>query len=158
MDWSGLTGMEYWGWWLAGLVLVIIEMMMPGVVFLWLGIAAFIVGAAVLVLPDLSGAWQIGLFAVLSVASIVLGRMYLKRHPIGSDDPTLNRRGEQYIGRAFTLDEAIVNGKGKLRVDDTIWRVEGDDLESGTKVTVVGVDGVILRVRSADKGRGAGLH
>ncbi|MFN3232410.1 MAG: NfeD family protein [Alphaproteobacteria bacterium] len=150
MDWSAITSMEYWGWWLVGLGLVVIEMLMPGVVFLWLAIAAFIVGAIMLVIPDLAVPWQIGLFALFSVISIVAGRMWFKRHPIETDDATLNRRGEQYVGQAFTLEDAIVNGKGKLKVDDTTWRVEGDDMTPGTKVTVTGVDGVILRVRAAD--------
>ncbi len=150
MDLSAFTEMEYWTWWLIGLGLVVIEMLVPGVVFLWLGIAAFLVGLVMVFVPDLAVTWQIGMFAALSVVSIVLGRMWLKRNPIETDDATLNRRGEQYVGQAFTLDDAIINGKGKLKVDDTTWRVEGEDLAEGTRVTVTGVDGVILRVRAAD--------
>ena len=70
----------------------------------------------------------------------------LRRHPTGTDHPLLNRRGEQYIGRVFTLDEAIVNGTGKLRIDDTIWKVNGDDLAAGTAVKVSAAKGVILQV------------
>ena len=157
MDWSTFSGLEYWGWWVVGLILVTIEMLLPGVVFLWLGIAAFAVGAIMLALPDMAWNWQVGIFSVLSVVSLVAGRMYLKRNPIETDDATLNRRGEQYVGRAFTLEEAIINGRGKLNVDDTTWRVEGEDLPEGTTVTVTGVDGVMLRVRAATEGRAAGL-
>ena len=142
---------DFWAWGLLGLILVIIEIMVPGVVFLWIGIAAFIVGAVLLVLPDLSVQFQGALFAVLSVVSVLGGRAYLRRHPLQTTDNNLNRRGHQYIGRAFTLDEPIVNGKGKLHVDDTIWRIEGeDDLQAGTKVRVTGVDGVVLVVSAAD--------
>ena len=63
-----------------------------------------------------------------------------------TDQPALNRRGEQYIGRTLTLDEPIVNGQGKIRVDDTTWKVEGDDMPAGTRVTVIGVDSVVLKV------------
>lgn len=62
---------------------------------------------------------------------------------------TVNRRGEQYVGRRFTLDQPIVNGDGKLRIDDSVWRVAGEDMAAGTIVRVVGADGVILKVQRA---------
>jgi membrane protein implicated in regulation of membrane protease activity len=33
-----------------------------------------------------------------------------------------------------------------LHVDDTTWRIVGDDMPSGQNITVVGVDGVLLKV------------
>ena len=56
----------------------------------------------------------------------------------------------QYIGRVFTLEEAIINGRGKVRVDDTLWRVEGADLPLGHKVKVVSVDGVVFKVEGVE--------
>ena len=145
--WSSLT---YWHWWAFGLALVVVEMAAPGVFFLWLGIAAGLVGFMLLAAPDLSWQTQVFSFAVLSVVSVAAGRWILKRHPIHSDEPRLNRRGEQYTGRVFTLEQPIVNGQGKIRVDDSTWKVEGADCASGTRVRVVGVDGVVLKVESAD--------
>jgi len=55
-------------------------------------------------------------------------------------------RGEQYVNRTFTLEEPVVNGQGKIKVDDSTWKIEGADCESGTKVRVTGVDGVVLKV------------
>jgi membrane protein implicated in regulation of membrane protease activity len=87
---------------------------------------------------------------VLSVAAVVLGRVWLKRHPIGTDRPTLNRRGDQYVGRVFTLDEPVINGFGKIRVDDTTWKIRGNDCAAGARIRVVGVDGTTLLVDTAD--------
>jgi hypothetical protein len=84
---------------------------------------------------------------VLSVGSVYLSRRYLRHHPVHTDRPTLNRRGEQYVGRVLTLQVPIVNGTGKVRVDDTTWKVEGEDCASGSRVVVTGVDGAVLRVR-----------
>jgi membrane protein implicated in regulation of membrane protease activity len=56
----------------------------------------------------------------------------------------------QYVGRDFTLAAPVVNGQGKLSIDDTIWKVEGEDLPEGTQVRVVGVDGTILRIERAE--------
>lgn len=142
--------LDFWHWWILGVVLVVLEIFAPGAFFLWMGIAAGVVGAVLLLAPDLGWEYQLLLFAVLSVVSILVWRTYFRRHPIETDQPALNRRGEQYIGRVFTLDEPIVNGLGKLRVDDTTWKISGSDRPAGSRVSVVGVDGTILRVESGD--------
>ena len=84
--------------------------------------------------------------AALSVATIALFRKYQKSHPVITDQPELNRRSRQYIGRTFTLQGPIVNGVGVLHVDDTTWRIVGGDLPAGQNITVVDVDGVLLKV------------
>jgi membrane protein implicated in regulation of membrane protease activity len=86
---------------------------------------------------------------VLSVGAVVGWRIYHKAHPTETDLPTLNRRGEQYIGRHLTLDAAILNRTGKVRLDDTTWKIEGDDLPAGARIEVVSVDGVVLQVKEA---------
>ena len=88
------------------------------------------------------------LFAVFSIVSTVLGRRYFKKSMEDSDHPKLNRRGEQYIGRVFTLDEPIVNGTGKIKVDDSTWKIRGEDTAAGANVIVTSVDGVELIVQT----------
>jgi membrane protein implicated in regulation of membrane protease activity len=96
--------------------------------------------------PDIAWELQLLLFASFSILSLILGRRFLGRYPIRTDEPTLNKRGHQYVGRVFTLDQPIVNGVGKLRVDDTTWKIGGRDCDGGTRVEVTGVDGVVLLV------------
>ena len=135
-----------WHWFLAAVALIILEALSPAAFFMWLAVAAGLVGLVLAVFPELNWQLQLLLFAVLSVLSLFAGRYYLKHHPIKTDEPTLNKRGHQYIGRVFTLDQPIVNGFGKLRVDDTTWRIGGRDCVEGTRVTVSDVDGVVLLV------------
>ncbi len=144
-----LEEIEFWNWWIAAIVLVVIEIFAPGTVALWMGISAAVVGLLLLAVPDITWQTQFLVFAVLSVATVIGWRAYQLRYPTVSDQPTLNRRGEQYIGRAFTLDEAIVNGTGKIHVDDTMWKVVGADLAEGTRVRVTGVEGTLLTVEPA---------
>jgi membrane protein implicated in regulation of membrane protease activity len=141
-----------WHWILLGIVLIVLEALTPVAFFIWLAVAAGMVGLVLAVLPGLGWEIQLVLFAVLSVLSLIVGRHYLKRHPIATDEPALNKRGHQYIGRVFTLDGPIVNGVGKLRVDDTTWKIAGRDCAAGDKVEVTGVDGVILLVTPTDDG------
>ena len=145
-----LASIEFWHWWVAAIGLIIVEALAPGAIFLWLGVSAGVVGAILLAVPGLSWEYQVLIFAVLSVGSVIGWRVYHKSHPTETDLPTLNRRGEQYVGRVITLDNAIVNRGGKVRLDDTSWKVEGDDLPAGALVKVIGVDGVVLRVEAVD--------
>lgn len=146
MEW--LQESSYWHWWVLGVLLLILEIISPAVFFLWMGISAGVVGLLLLIVPGMAWELQVVLFAAFSVASVMLWRRYLNKHPIESDQPKLNRRGEQYIGRTFTLEEPIVNGQGKIKVDDSIWKISGEDCPQGTKVQVNDVNGVVLKVNA----------
>ena len=145
-----LNQLQPWHWALLGVVLVILEIFMPGVYLLWLGIAAGIIALFYWLFPEMSWQLQVLGFGVLSILSVAVGYWWLNRHPLASDQPALNRRAEQYVGRVFTLDEPIVNGRGKLRVDDTLWSIEGPECEAGSRVKVTGADGVVLVVECVE--------
>ena len=140
----------FWHWWMLGLALLVLEVFAPGSFFLWMGVSAFIVGGALWMTPDMAWEWQALIFAVLSVASIVVWRVWSRKHQTPTDQPNLNRRGAQYVGRVFTLVEPIENGVGKIRADDTTWKVFGPDLEAGRKVKVTDLEGMILRVEAVE--------
>jgi len=141
-----VTELNAWQWGIIATVLIVLEMFVPGAFMLWLGIAAAMVGIIMTFVPSLAWEAQFIIFAVVSVASIYGSRAYQSRHPQETDQPALNRRGEQYVGREFTLNEAIVNGVGKLHVDDTCWKISGKDMDAGAQVKITGVNGVILTV------------
>ncbi|MDB5511755.1 MAG: hypothetical protein JWR08_1238 [Enterovirga sp.] len=148
---------EPWTWLILGLVLFGLEMVAPGVFLLWLGIAALLTGLIGYAL-DLS--WQAAfvVFALLALASVLVGRALMHRSgPAAPGD--LNRRGEALIGRTFVLDQPMVSGEGRIRVDDSVWRVLGPDLPAGAAVRVVRLDGATLVVDSAAPapGRPSGL-
>jgi len=135
----------HWNWWLLGVALMAIEAVVPGFFFLWMGVAALLVGLLLTVLP-VAWTYQVMLFALLSVGSIVAWRLRLRRHPTQTQDSLLNRRGHQYVGRVFTLDAPVVNGYGKIRVDDSTWKVVvNQDCPAGARLRIVGADGVILK-------------
>ena len=141
---------DFWHWWILALALIIAETLLPGTFFLWMGISAIVLGLVSWLVPTMGWEIQLMLFAILSVASIVGWRIWQRRHPVETDQPTLNRRGEQLIGRTFVLQTAIDNGFGKVKVGDSLWRVQGPDAPAGTKVQVTSVDGVVLQVELRD--------
>ncbi len=140
--------MSYWQWWgLAG-VLLIVEVLAPGTFFLWLAVSAAAVGLLVWLLPatSLEAAWA--LFAVLGVISVVTVLKFRKR-PREDAATRLNKRGQEYVGRTFELTEPIHNGKGKLKIGDTLWTVVGPDLDAGTRVKVMAAAAGDLHVEAA---------
>jgi len=140
---------RFWHWWIFGLLLLGLELMVPGSFFLWMGVAAGIIGLILLVYPDFAWQSQILTFAVVSVIAVVGWRYWLRKHPIETEDATLNVRGARYQGRVLTLSEPLVNGVGKVNVDDSIWRVSTGDatsLPEGARIRVTGVDGATLVV------------
>jgi membrane protein implicated in regulation of membrane protease activity len=141
---------DFWHWWILALGLIILETVLPGTFFLWMGISALLLGVIVWLAPAIGWEGQLVLFALLSLVSIVGWRMWQRRHPEESDHPTLNRRAEQYIGRVFTLETPIENGFGKVRVGDSLWRAQGRDMAAGQQVRVTSVDGVVLVVELVD--------
>lgn len=141
-----VADLGYWAWWTFGVIFVILEIFAPTFVLLWLGVSAIIVGFVVLLLPSMTWEYQWGLFAIFSVVSIVVARIFLVKNPGVEDNFKLNQRGAQYVGRSFTLTDAIVNGRGKIHVDDTQWAVSGPDLKRGSNVTVTSSDANLLIV------------
>jgi hypothetical protein len=138
-----------WTWIVAGLILLALEVVLPGTFFLWFGVSAIIVGIAALIFPAL--AWQAELigFVVLAVVLVIVGRRYYSGG-LGRIRPTgLNERAQNLVDRETVLGEPIVDGRGRIRVDDTVWRITGPDMPSGSRVNVVGADGSVLRVEKA---------
>lgn len=136
----------FWHWWAFGVFLLIVELLAPGMFFIWMAESAFVVGVIVLGFPGLGWEFQLVAFSVISIVSIVVFRRYLSRYPIQTDRPLLNQRSAQYIGRVFTLELPIVNGQGRIRVDDSSWKVQGEDSAAGTTVRVTAAEGSILKV------------
>lgn len=147
MEWINDT--IYWYWLILAVALIILEILVPGAYFLLMGISAAVVGAVMFIFPGMPLLVQILIFAVLSVITVMLYRSHRMKNPVVTDAPALNRRGEQYIGRDFTLAEPIVDGLGKMKVDDSTWKISGENMQAGTEVRVVAVKGTTLVVEGS---------
>jgi len=140
----------FWNWWLLALILLVVELLAPGFFFLWMAAAGFVTGCLLLLIPVLDIKLQVSIFSVLSVVAITLWKLYDKKHPIITDHPLLNKRGQQYIGRVFSLYKPIENGEGKIKVDDSIWKVHGQDCDISAKVKVIAVRGTVFDVERVE--------
>ena len=144
MDW--LTNLEpHWFWLTVGVLLAAAEIVAPGFFLMWLGAAAVVTGIVAWVVPIGMPA-QVGIFAVLSVAAVWASRNWLAKNPIESSDPALNDRGARLKGEVVTVVEAIANGRGRVKVGDSVWNARGADAAEGSQVRVTGADGADLLV------------
>ena len=136
-------------WLSLGGLLLAAEMLGGSGYLLWSGVAAAVTGLLTWILP-LGWEWQGTLFAVLTLLAAWLWWKWLNRRASGQRpaESQLNQRGQQLLGQRFTLDRPLVHGRGHMRVGDSSWPViADDDLPAGSKVEVVAVEGIVLRIR-----------
>lgn len=126
-------------WFTIGVVLMILEMVIPGIFLMWFGISALIVGTIALLLPiDMNT--QLVIFAVVSVVSVIAVLIFMrKRIPESKSTVTSNlnqARGAELIGQTYTLTSDVVNGEGKLSIGDTVWLIRGANAVTGSTIKI----------------------
>jgi membrane protein implicated in regulation of membrane protease activity len=140
---------DVFAWAAVALLLFAAEAMAPGAFMLWLGLAATVVFAVVLVLPGIPVLAQVAAFIALSFVSIQVYRRWFRHREKPSDQPALNRRTAALVGRVVALERGIVDGRGRVQIADAFWEVAGPELPAGTHVRVIGADGMTLQVEAA---------
>ena len=137
-----------WNWLIFGAVLFILEAVVPGVFLIWFGLAALVTGIFAFAL-DIG--WQVELLIFMSLA-VLSAFAGLKVAGYGVDEDgensQLGHRAERYIGQEFVVEQAIRNGRGKVRLGDSLWPVKGGDADKGVTVRVTGVEGNALLVEA----------
>ncbi|MBP8080844.1 MAG: NfeD family protein [Arenimonas sp.] len=141
---------EVIAWACLSLLLIAAEVVAPGVFMLWLGMAAAVVFAVVLLVPGIPRPLQALGFIVLSFAFIAVYRRYFRKADQQSDQPLLNRRAEQFVGKVYVLESSISNGTGQIKMGDALWTVAGPDLPAGARVRVTAAQSMVLTVVPAD--------
>ncbi len=145
---SFFAGLGAWNWLIGAAVLFILEIVVPGFFLLFFALAAAIVGILALSF-DMPWQAELVIFGALSYVGVFFARKFWAPDRQQSERPLLNRRAQQYVGRQYVLEEPIVNGRGKICVGDSLWRVAGPDLPKGERVKVTGSDGAILLVEQS---------
>ena len=130
-----------------GGVLLIIELLGTGGYSLWSGISAFIVGSLAWIVPfSWSMLWI--LFAIFTLLTAYVWYLWLKRNGKDkSERGVLNQPQRDLIGLKTVVVEAIINGHGRIKVNDSTWMAKSEqNFNIGEYVTVVDFDGNILKV------------
>lgn len=147
MDWFS----SWTAWLILGFVLLIGEILLPGIFLLWWGLGAIISGLVLWIIPTLSFT-AIGIFyAVLSLLLSLLWWRYQHRKDQQDDaHSVLNQRDHSLIGNIGLVQEFHSNGIGRGKFGDTTWRImsqNAEPLHVNDKIEVVQVQGITLYVR-----------
>ena len=142
---TGLDIEPHWLWLLAAVLLGIAEVVAPGVFLIWLAAAAALTGLVTMAL-GIELPFQLVLFTLFAISAVYGGRRWYLANPVESSDPLLNDRAARLRGETLTVVSAIENGRGRVRVGDSVWACKGPDVPEGAPVRVVGADGACLRV------------
>jgi inner membrane protein len=68
----------WWHWIVIGIVLILLELVVPAFAIFWFGLGALLTGLLLAALPELSLAWQLLVFSVSSVAFVLLWFLVLQ--------------------------------------------------------------------------------
>jgi membrane protein implicated in regulation of membrane protease activity len=139
----------HWSWIVAGLILLALELLLPGGFLLWMGISGIITGLITMFQP-IGWPLQWLIFGVLSLVTIAIWVRWNRSRPALTDRPYLNRRADHFIGQEAVLEQAIAQGFGRVVLGDTVWRVSGADLPVGQRVRIVGSEGAVLKVEAVN--------
>jgi membrane protein implicated in regulation of membrane protease activity len=125
-------------------LIAVLSMLFP-----WIAAGLALAGVYSLTKGDRSGWWMIAGGLVVAVIDVATDLWLAHPSVSASEEPDLNRRGAQYVGRVVLLAEAIESGRGKVRLGDTLWLVAGPDLPEGARVRIVAANGTVLVVEPA---------
>lgn len=136
-----------WAWFVLGLVLLALELVVPGGWFLWLGAAGILTGVLAFI-PGLTAPWEAAIFGALALIIVIGWTMVTRGRTPKSDSPLLNERAAHFIGHEVIIAEPISQGFGRVSLGDTVWRVSGPDLAAGHRVRIIGSEGAVLKVEA----------
>lgn len=95
------------------------------------------------------GWWYVAGAGAMLIADILIDFVWAHPSVLKTDQPDLNRRSAQLVGRVVVIEEAIAHGRGKARLGDTLWVVEGPDAPAGVEMRVTAAQGAVLKVEAA---------
>ena len=140
-----------WLWLYVGAFLMLAEILAPGFVIFFFGLAAATIGLLLFVLPEgfhLTPTWQVALFSFFSILYLVTLRRYVKSVFLGDVDEAKESVDSEYVGRTAKVTETIQpEASGRVMLGDAEWTATAaEKLDPGTEVKVVGRRNLTLEV------------
>lgn len=137
---------SHWYWLIAAAVLLLLEIIVPGIFLIWLGLGAALVGLFLLVVPGAEPAWQLLALAV-SICIAVAAGLKWQRRLMRQQPSELNLGLDGFIGRTAVVSQAFEHGLGRVRLEDSSYAARcKDQPKVGQPVQVTGTDGHSLIV------------
>ena len=139
-------------WFLAGLVLIFLEFLVPGVILIFFGIGAWLAALTTYLGVTSFIQSQLIIFAITSILLLVLLRKWIKGKFYGhvSDVQDLTKNVDEFTGKSVVVVRDLIPGKmeGSVEFKGTTWRaVSEEHIKSGEVAVITDTDGIILKIR-----------
>lgn len=146
-----LESLAYWHWVIAAFLCFGLELLVPGTFFfLSLGLGGIATAIVAALWSGMNWSLQGVVFAIFALATLFFTRKVLQAKEKKPSQDDLNQRDAGLIGQEFYLAEPIVKGRGRVKIGDGTWSVEGPELPIGTKIRVLKTKGAILVVEAVE--------
>ena len=146
MTW--IATLQPWHWLVLGILLLGLETLGIGGFLIGFAIACFVQSLIVFLAPELHWSLQIFIFAINAVIFTFLYWKVFKPFNSRTDQPQLNDRAAQMVGRSAVIDVDMPHGEGKVMFGDTYWRIKSEGpLASGDAVSVTAAKDMVLMVQ-----------
>ena len=134
-------------WMIIGVVLLLLELVAPGLIIMFFGIGALIT-AFTLLFSDISISWQLALFLVTSGISILLLRKSLHKKFFSSSSLLKDELEDEFIGKTAKATCSFENNLGKVEFKGCAWNaISQDDIIEGQLVEIIKKDSITLTVK-----------
>jgi len=137
-------------WFLVGLIMLLFEFALPGLIIFFFGVGAWVVAGLCFFLP-LSTTWQLSIFLVTSVVCLLVLRKFLKRMFFGRivDDPNASEDADESIGKEAVVETRIApHTPGKIELNGTLWKAVSDHtIEANATVMITAKDNLTVTVK-----------
>lgn len=134
-------------WFIIGLVLLLLELVMPGFVIFFFGVGAWIT-ALVCLFADININIQVVIFALTSVAALLVFRKMIQNKFIYSKNDKSEAVEDEFTGKeAVAVEDFGPDNKGKVEFKGTSWKAESSSgIKAGQTVVIVEKDSFKLIV------------
>jgi inner membrane protein len=125
-------------WFIIGLVLFLLELVVPGFVIFFFGIGAWVT-ALVCLISDPGINLQALIFGVVSVLALVGLRRIIQKKFFYSKDNRAEAVEDEFTGKeAVALVDFTSGNKGKVEFKGTTWQAEsGSEIKAGQTVIII---------------------
>lgn len=145
-----MTAEPYVLWFVAGLVLVLLEFAAPGIVIIFFGLGAWVASLTAWLAWTPTLASQLGVFALASIALLLGLRRSCRSWFAGlSESGDAQSTEEEFIGREVRVTSAISPAQpGKVEFKGAFWNARSSEpLQPGDAAVILSREGLQLHVR-----------
>ena len=145
-------------WCFVGVILLIIEFMLPGFVIFFFSLGAFIVALICLLFPSVTINSQLIIFLITSILTLVFLRKWFTNifSGIFNHKSEMPKNIDSYVGKTAVVTQKISEDvNGKIEFHGTEWSaIANTAIDKGERVIITKQDNITFEVKKINNNKG----